>query len=168
MATIYNSNLTKELVDVAKIQTSRDSTPTQLADKVVPVIDVNPKHSRIGNFNVQRIGDNSTGSKTIHTAASDRETYITGISITMIKDAACDAATASSCQITISVGGLTCSLISLSLITLTAQSFNINREFSIPIKIDKGSTVNWSATYGAGVMVRSCCLNGYTLENTNA
>jgi hypothetical protein len=43
MAQIFNSELKKQLIDGAKLQTSKDVIPSQLADKVVPVMEVNPK-----------------------------------------------------------------------------------------------------------------------------
>lgn len=43
MAKITNSDLTHELVDGAKIQTAFDRVPNELAEKVVPVMEVNPK-----------------------------------------------------------------------------------------------------------------------------
>ncbi len=41
-AIIYNSDVTKELRDGGKISL-RDAIPNQLAEKVVPVMEVNPK-----------------------------------------------------------------------------------------------------------------------------
>ena len=46
MASIHNSDLTKELIEKAKLQTSHDSVPSQIADKVIPTLEVNPNLSR--------------------------------------------------------------------------------------------------------------------------
>lgn len=46
MAEIHNSDLSKEIIDKAKLQLSFDKLPTQLAEKVVPTLEVNPDISR--------------------------------------------------------------------------------------------------------------------------
>ena len=74
MAEIHNSDLSKELRDGAKLQTSRDVIPSQLAEKVVPVMEVNPKLLRETNY----ILSSSAGSATLDTTPTTKDTYITG------------------------------------------------------------------------------------------
>jgi hypothetical protein len=44
-AKIYNSNLTKAIVDGAKLQISEGGIPSEIAEKVVPTMEVNPNLS---------------------------------------------------------------------------------------------------------------------------
>lgn len=166
MATIYNSDLSKELVDGARIQQNRDIIPNQLAEKVVPVMEVNPKLLRRINLLVGGTST-TTGTKTIYTTLTDRETFLTGFSISFIKDVTCDSATGSY-LLTAVINGTTVNLSSMAIITLTAQSSLNNYTFAHPIKLDKGTAISFTGSFTAGVCSRGFCINGYTVENNNA
>jgi hypothetical protein len=163
MAQIYNTDLSKELIQGASIQVNRDLVPNQLAEKVVPVMEVNPKLLR--TINVIKTGVSQvTGSVTIYTTPTNQDFFLTNIDYNIIKDAVCDQATGT-LSITGYVGGILIYLIRIPIITLTAQDKSIQIEFKNPIKLDRGTTLIMGATYTAGVMNRVANIFGYVTDN---
>lgn len=169
MATIYNSDLSKELIDGAKIQISRDRIPNEIAEKVVPVMEVNPKLLRRADIilSANRV---ATGTTTIYTTpATGKDFYITDIGLSFSKDAACDMAIGD-VYIGATINGVVTTLCRLATLTLTAESKAVEQNFKYPIKVDRGTAINLSAVggYAAGLMSRSCTIKGYFVENINS
>lgn len=164
MAVIYNSDLTKELVDVAKIQVSRDSTPNQIADKVVPVIDVNPKHSRVLNHATVNTATNSAG-VTIYTTPTDRDYFLTQVFLYFIKDV---TSTSTYSAIDVVIGGGRYTLLSLPQISLTVQQGGLSISFHRPMKIDRGTTIRLLNSTNVANITSTGGVAGYTVENVNA
>lgn len=168
MATIHNTDLTKELKDGGKLQQLRDVIPSQLADKVVPVMEVNPKLLRRSNI-VRSGGSITAGSATIYTTPGDKDFYLTACSASFIKDAANDNATGRFNAIVATVEGIAQNLISFAVLTLTAQQQTVTISFPTPIKIDKNTAISIaSTTIGAGSFAKYGNIVGYTVDNINA
>ena len=166
MATIYNSLLTKELIEGARVQVSRDSVPTQIADKVVPVMEVNPSMLR-KNTILRGSSRTTTGTLTIYTTPTDRDFYLTSLSLSIIKDVTCDLATGSSAP-SCTIDGASQNLPGFSTITTTAQNQTLTINFDKPIKLDKNSSIVWGGTFTAGVYIRYGVITGYIIENSNS
>lgn len=166
MATIYNTELFKEIKDGAKIQQMTDAIPSQLQGTVVPVMEVNPKLLRKTNF-ISGSTSSATGALSVITASTSVDTFITNLNVNLIKDATCDQATGV-VSIACTQDGIGKTLIRIPVITLTAQVFNMEIGFMNPIKVDRGSVITFSTSYSVGVMVRSAQVQGFTLENNNA
>lgn len=167
MAIIYNSDLTKELVAGAAIQQMRDSVPNQIAEKVVPTMEVNPFLLKKTNLIVNS-SKSTTGNGTVYTTLTDRDTYLTGINLHMIKDVTCDTADGTACFVSFVQGGQTKYPVAISGITLTAQNESRVVLFANPVKLDRGSVVQISGTFTAGKMIRNATIFGYTVETNNA
>jgi len=165
MATIYNSNLTKELIDVAKLQTSRDIVPNQIAEKVVPVIDVNPKHSRVINVVRSAAAVNALATNIYTTPATNQDFYLTSLCLSTIKDA---TATAVTVLIDLTIDGAVRNVMVIGCLTLTAQSGNMALSFPIPIKIDRNTTINVRNSTNVGNISSYAELTGYLVENAGA
>lgn len=166
MATIYNSDLSKEMTIAGALQTSREKIPNQLAEKVVPVMEVNPKLLRRANI-CASTSASGAGAATIYTVPAGKEFYLTGINASMIKDAANDHATGNYQLVSTTVGGIATALIRVPIITLTAQNFILSQTFTPPLKIDTSINLN-VATVGAGNFIRCASIQGYTIDNINA
>jgi hypothetical protein len=169
MATIYNSDLSREIVEGGKIQTSVDRIPSELAEKVIPVMEVNPKLLRKINVVKYAATGTSTGVLTIYTTPSDRDFYLCSICAGYIKDATCDMGTG---RISITatpfyeVGVM--ELIGFPTITLTAQERLINVDYSKPILLKRGTTIAFAVSFTAGVLSRTANITGYTIDNSTA
>lgn len=164
MATIYNSELSKELQQGAKLQI-RDKMPSELADKVVPVMETNPKLLR----RAQQLGTMSRGttttSLTIFTPQAGKETYITGLNISNTQNAACDNVLLS---IVAAQGTSQLILYKRNKETLTAQSFFDHIDFVPAIKIDNGTNVTFSGAFTAGTCQTDAAIFGYQIDNPSA
>lgn len=164
MAQIYNSDLFKEVQEGSRIQISREQIPTQLADKIVPVMEVNPKFFRRVNF-FGRSSTTTTGTSNI-TPQSGKRLFITGYSVSVTKDAACDLVQV---QLAISPPGQAQFIIEeLNMQTLTAGSFLFDRDLSIPIEHSSGSNIQVFKTFTVGTSRITVNIMGYYLENDNA
>lgn len=163
-----NSNLTKEIIDVGKIQSSTDFTPSEFAEKILYVCDVNPKHSRITNI-VRNSAPATSGTVTVYTTPSGagQEFYLTSIQLGMTKDATCDAAIGS-VQVTATIGGISRGLIGIPILTTTAQSHVISITYKDPIKIDSNVAIAVSGSYSLGLMARYVTLHGFQVDNAGA
>lgn len=166
MATIYNSELTKELINAAKIQTSRDIVPNQLAEKVIPVMEVNPKLLRRTNI-MKASTKTTTGTQTVYTAPTDKDFYLTDLQLAWSKDVANDGISAF-WVITIDGDSATTNILRLYGQTLTANQIVETISFSNPIKIARGSTLSISHSFTVGASSIAGSLFGYTIDNPNS
>lgn len=163
MANIYNGDLKRELISAVGIQTAREQVPNQIADKVVPVIDVNPNSHRIINIITTSYANNANA--TIYTTPTNKDFYLTSVVLCRTKDAASDD-TYSFLGGTIE--GAQVSFIRLSGITLTAQQQEVAINYPLPVKIDRGTTITLSKTSTTvGVNNLTGSISGYTVENGN-
>jgi len=167
MATIYNSNLSKELIDGAKIQTSFDKVPDQIAEKVVPVMEVNPKLLKLSlPFPVSGALSNAL-SATLYTTSSIKDTYLTGATMSMIKDAT-STATDMRFYFTEATTGQTRLIFRITGLSLTADSKFCAIDFNKPMKVARGTNIMvTSNTADANISIKGT-LFGYEEENINA
>lgn len=138
-AKIYNSDLTKELIDGAKLQQQQGQIPQEIADKVIPVMEVNPKMLWCINKCVS--GSLLDGaSATLYTCPTDKDTYFVGGLITTAKDV---NSTSLFTRITIVPRGSTvaASILITRYEPLTAGQFSMAREFKFPILLERGSAI---------------------------
>jgi len=165
MAVIHNSDLTKALIDGAKLQTSSDRVPAELAEKVVPVMEVNPKLLRRAEVCSVGAATNAT-SGTVYTIPADKEFYCTASSMSVIKDASSTSVFSS--MIATGMDGQTITLLTIPSITLTAQSESEALSFVPPLKIKPGTTIALTnSTNVANINTRGT-ITGYLVDNSRA
>lgn len=164
MATIYSSELQKEIAQAAKIQQGVDQIPSKLSDVVVPVIEVNPKTTKVANF-VKASATTSSGSVTMFTTPTGKDFYLTGVTMSYEKDATSDA---TSMTFFATVDGVQSNIIDLRFLTTTASRQFVTREFTKPIKIDQNVAIGHFTSFTAGNMSRAASFQGYFIENSRA
>ena len=165
MTQIHNSELTKEIIDGAKINVALESVPARLSDSVVAVMETNPKLLRRINL-IRGSSSVATGSITLFTTPADTDFYISELNMSFIKDVVCDTATGA-ITITATIDGVARNIAGISTIILTAQSGNLVIPFPLPLKVDRGVAITMNGTYTAGVMSRFCSIAGYVVQNSN-
>ena len=161
-----NSDLTREIIDIGKLQVGRDFVPNIISNQIVPVIDVNPKHSRRINL-LKYVNSVTTGSMTAYTTPIGKDFYLTNMQFSMTKDAACDTATGAY-SITAVVDGVTIRLGMYPIVTLKEDTLVINMVFPFPIKLDQNTSIATSQAFAAGLCARTLCIFGYLVDNPNA
>jgi hypothetical protein len=164
MATINNSDLFKELREGIKLQQLRDVIPSQLADKVVPVMEVNPKMLRRINSVKNNIATNAT-SATIYTTPTDKDYFLCGFTLSMIKDV---TSTSTSSRVLATIDGVSTILASIVGISLTPQADSISVQFLEPVRVDKGTNITVTNSTNVANVSANGTIYGYTVDNINA
>jgi len=161
MATIHNSDLSKELQQGAKIQINRDVIPNQLAEKVVPVMEVNPKLLR--RIDIHKAGTLTNGtSATIYTTPADKDFFLVALQLSIIKDG---NSTSTSTAINGTVNGVSAKIISIAGITITASAGSTSLTLPIPMKIDRNSNITLTHTTNVANIRGDGIIFGYTVED---
>lgn len=165
MATIYNSDLSKELQQGAKIQINRDDIPNQLAEKVVPVMEVNPKLLRRCNIIAGNTSTVTSGTVAVYTTPSDKDFYLVSYALAVAKDAACDISSGSVSMTATEADMGAIQLLGIPVITLTLQQDNISVQLPFPIKLKRNTAISIAGTFTAGICSRIGRIVGYTVED---
>lgn len=164
MATIHNTDLTKELKEGAKLQQLRDVIPSQLAEKVVPVMEVNPKLLRRCNVVRGQEAINNT-SGTIYTTPTDKDFFLVACGLGVIKDA---TSTSILTTLRATIDGVSQKILSIPSISLTPQISTISNSFPTPLKIDRGTSILLVNSTNVANITCSGSIVGYLIDNINA
>jgi len=160
MATIRRSDVIAKGVNDLNIQLSTDKIPNQTEDKVRLTYSLNKQYSTFLTGN----GSTSTGSNstTFPTPSAGGEIYLTGVQVSLIKDATCDQATGTmSISVIPEESGIATTLLQVPIITLTAQSHDLLLSLPYPLKLKVGSQGGFTASYTVGTMSRTVRYFGY-------
>ncbi len=152
----YNPSITERLFRIFRPKAG-DQFSDELSPNVMAVVPVTPI-TRI----TRAAQSGATGTVTIYTAPVDKDFYLTGAMLGIIKDAACDASV--SINMSVTMEGSARELLSIPILTLTAQDRSVFLSFPFPLKIDRGTSITISGTYAAGNMRRMGNVHGYTEE----
>jgi len=157
---MVNSQLVKEVVDAFKLDLNVEKIP-----QVVATSESNPKLVREGNL--KQSSTAATGAMSLIAAAeyTGKYVYLRSLSLTLAKDATCDVATGLF-SITSTIEGVSKSLGSIAMLTLTAQSETQQFVYNPPIRIDKGASVTGTNSFTAGAMLRGAVLVYYVDETS--
>ncbi len=129
----YNNDVSKQFYDVLKV---KESSIDEIDEVIQPSFETNPKIVKDG-LTIYATGTNSLAT-TLLTSSANQDLYITGASISVIKDI---TSTSTASTITCTKNGASMTLISIGGITLTPQSETMSVIFTHPIKIDRGTSI---------------------------
>lgn len=156
-----NQEIKKEMLDIFRLfRFGPEDMPSKISEQIIPVVDVNPKHSRIVNV-IKGGQSNSTGTITILTVPAGKAFYLTGFTIQVDKDAACDN---TDVALSTTLDGATVYLAYTRVATLTASSKVISRDLSCPVKVDAGNSISLTGAFTAGVLTRGYSILGYYID----
>lgn len=142
----------------------RPKAGDQFTDEVsgpVAVIPVTPV-SRI----VKQAGSNVSGNVPVYTTPSDKDFYLTSVTLSYSKNVTCDVANGAY-RLSVVIDGVTTYIASIALQTLTADNSNLSLNLSTPVKIDRGTSIATTNSFTAGAFIRQVCISGYTEEVTS-
>lgn len=165
MAKINNSDCTRGLAKNAGIQESRDKTPNELAEKIVPTFETNPALLRKCNIVRYALATNATAT-TIYGCPTSRDFYLCGASLSVIKDGTATSLS-SSIQILPAGDSNYSRVLSIAGLTLTAQSETQAVDFSRPILIERGTNISVINSTNVGNVTSIGCIWGYYVEVNN-
>lgn len=154
-----NRIITNNIVDELKLNPITDQVPKYVNPSIQPVFVANRKNATILGATART----TTGTSTLLTTSSVLDTYITGVNVSYTKDVACDVASGR-LGITGVILGATTHLLSVAVLTLTAQNDTTSIEFNPPIKVDRNSAIALGITFTAGTACIAGNVSGYTEE----
>lgn len=149
MAQIQNPDATIAIRLGAGLSQAEDF-PQSLSNNCVPVMDMTPDFHKTSDVRTAASG-------TIFTTPLDEDVLVTGVQLAGTKAA---ADTGTGLVIGASVNGVNRNLIQLLNQTLTAESTSLNREFVVPVKIDRNANITmtltgtWTSTVGIVNFIR--------------
>lgn len=164
MAINRNSKVAEEIRDVFKLQQNVDGQISNVAGQIIPVVDVNPKHSRVCDVVLHGFSDNATA-VTILTTPTDKDFYLVAASIALIKDA---TSTSVNTDLRMTIEGVERRILSIPSLTLTAQSLSNNINLPFPVKIDRNTQINIVNSTNVANIKSVATIVGYYVTNPKA
>ncbi len=153
----YNPSITERLFRIFRPKAG-DQFSDEVSPNVVAVVPITPV-VRIVNAG----GGGITGLITGYTTPANKDFYLTGLSFSIAKDAACDA-TSGNISVTGVIDGQVVAIATISGITLTALQDTITMQFPFPLKLDRNTAITQTYNFTAGVCRRVINVHGYTEE----
>jgi len=162
---VPSGNLRTEFESVTELNSF--SYPNLQSDtKVIPVIDINPKHARNAEkVYTQTRTTTDASSVLLYSVGSREEFFITSASLSLVKNDTCDLASGTWGITVQPYGEATAKVfLNISLLTLTAQNQTVSISFPSPLRVARSTDIRISAcSHTAGSCVRSASIIGYTV-----
>jgi hypothetical protein len=164
MATNNNSELTNELIESIKLQIGKEALISNVNNSIQPVVELNPKLFRKTNMVSNGTASNAT-TGALFTTKADRDTFITYITLSTIKDA-----TNTSTYVTVLgyVNDTLVRLCTIACLASTAQSSSITINFPIPIQLQRNKTVSIEQSNGTSAITTHAVVGYYEVLNVKA
>lgn len=161
-AKIYNKDAIQAEIRSAGI-VGNENIPGELADKVLPVIDITPRHHRLNTVLATLLGRTTTGTGVTVLAAqgATKEVYITGYTFANVQDATSDNTVMS---LTSTFGGVAKVFHRREKPTTTASVTDDFVSFPIPLKIDDNTAVTFTLAFTVGTSTSDVILFGYIVD----
>jgi len=159
MAKINNQAVMQKLIDQLQLYPAMDTIPTELAEKILPVFQINSDEVTVSlptTTVVKNQQGKTAASTTIYTTPATGDFYLTAIDL----DAYGTSANDQLASITVVIGGATLHLTTLR-VSAAEQLKHSTISFNNPILLDK-ATVIALVNNGDGGVNSSACIYGYT------
>jgi hypothetical protein len=153
MAKHYNPSITEDAYRIFNTKMS-DNIGIEVNPIIQPVVEI--------KRNCDIVKSIATGqtSNTIYTTPTDKDFYLVGATLSLIKDA---TATSTLSALKVYINGVQTTLMQIPGLTLTAQSQSM--AFSFPeIKIDRNTAITITNTTNISNIYLSGTIIGYTIE----
>lgn len=110
---------------------------------------------------VEGSGDVNTASIVVFTTPTDRDFYLTGATLSMIKDV---NATSTLTQLRVVIRGAIKSILRISGISLTVQDGAISFQPCVPIKLDRNTTIDIVNTTAIAAIRADASITGFLID----
>lgn len=155
--TIQNGDLRRKISEDIRA-TNPGLISNLLTDYNVPVLLINDDVYYSQESFCEHTTAVNDASEVIMTTNSIKDTYLTSVTLGVIKDVTSDSTLSA---ITAVINGVTKTLISIPGITLTVQSEVVSASFSVPLKIDRSTAITLTATTATGNIKNSASVAGF-------
>lgn len=166
MAKINNQAILQKVIDELGLYPGLEAVPTELADKILPVFQVNTQEIIVTPepANVVRTGAQTTqGSSTLYTTPSNQFFYLTNVTCECHAQAP-GLALAANAYVTITIDGAD-QVVAFAEIDCEATAGWLDRvtfNFQNPIKIDKSTNI--TLTDSGNSLIGNATIVGYTTD----
>lgn len=164
MAKINSTEQMNALRNATKINTAIEMVPNNLSEDVVSTIESNFNLVKPVNI-YKNIGSTATGTDIVYSIPTNQDFYLTGLSLFIQENVTSDN---TATYISATINGASVRLISFRKLTLTASTVFGHRDFSRPIKIDRGTNITVTNSFAAGAATKEASICGYTDDSSNA
>lgn len=154
---VQNGDIKRKLSEDVRA-TNPGLMPELMADYYVPMILINDDIYYAQESFSEHVTVANDSSEVIMTTDSVKDTYISSVTLGVIKDA---TSTSTLSAITCVINGATKTLVSIPGITLTVQSEVISASFSPPIKVDRSSAITLTSTTATANIRNAGTVSGF-------
>lgn len=164
MARINRSDIIQKAVNDLGLSAADAKVPNETLDKVQLTYNLNRQFSTF----IVASGSSSTGTfnTALPTVSTGSETYLTGVTLSFIKDSTCDIATgAVQVSITPTDSNVASVIINAAVLTLTAQDKDVFLALPYPFKVKNASNISVSGTFTVGAMRRNVSAFGFVTSS---
>lgn len=154
--TLQSADAKRAFSDATKTQALE--CPVRVGDTIIPIVDITPRKNRIVNLIKNATASNAT-SATVYSVPTTQDFYLTGFHCSYIKDA---TSTATSCGINFTEAetGLVI-YYNFGCFTLTANSGTMERDFTFPIRVKRGTNILVVASTNVANIQVQATIQGY-------
>lgn len=170
MAKINNQEVMQKLIDELELYPAKDVIPTELAEKILPVFQVNSQDITVSptpaNIVREGISTLATGDVTLYTTSAKDQFYLTNVALSFAMDGdGVSGAWDSLAQIQITIDGTARAILSLPFRMesdhVGSEHLSVSLNFQNPVKVDKSTNIILKDPVKNGIMTRGTIV-GYT------
>jgi len=132
--------------------------PMKVSEAILPVVDVNPRYTNI----IGAAPATNATSGTPYTTPANKDFYLTGFTISLIKDV---TSTSTATALMAYINGVQVALGRIAGITLTAQNDSLSASFPFPLKIDRNTAITITNTTNVANIAAYASIYGYLVDN---
>lgn len=155
---IQSTEIKQGIINATKINPSVNKIPSTLGNQIIPTLEVNPLINAICDVVAQTTASNTTAA-TIYTTPTDKDFYLTSLTLSIIKDA---TSTSTFSDVRTTINGASVILTRIAGFTLTAQNSNMSLTLPIPVKLDRGVAITVNNGTNVANITSIGCIQGFT------
>ena len=157
MARVTRSSVLLKIQDILGLQAGSEQVPVIANNSIQPVLDIHPKFTTV----LKTATIATTSGITVYTTPTDKDFYLTFISLAFVKDVNCDNATV---YVQIVTNDGTIRLPFFENVSLVAEAKQVSIDFSNPIKLSRNNVISLVGTFTAGALTKRATIGGFILE----
>jgi len=160
MARINRSDVIQKAVNDLSLSASDEKIPNETLDKVQLVYSLNKQFSNVCVTNAYTTTQTLV---TQYTIGANEDFYLTSFSISNMSDVTADNTLI---RLKVTINGISRELCTMVKLTTTAFSDSISMSFPYPLKLDKGTTIQFGNAFAAGASTSKVMISGMSFNNT--
>jgi len=157
MVKIQRTSILNNATNELNIQLGTEQPPSEIGGGVNLVYPINQKYTSVFYEKVQTL----SASTSIYTTPTDKDFYLTYLTLSVVKDAANDNTVTT---LSASNRGVATRLCSLQFLTTTQATDHLELIFPYPIKLDRGTSISIVGSFAAGTMTKVASIGGFLVE----